>query len=92
MLGSVVSSVIWSFRLRWYLNLVVCEELDRLSRTRLEALLADNRAEIALMLEPESEACRAAKRESEEALQIALANLGTHMLEHGCADSGMPPA
>lgn len=61
-----------------------CEELRRLSLIHIEAVLADNRAEIREMIDPPNEASRAAKCEAEEALRIALANLQTHKREHGC--------
>jgi hypothetical protein len=52
----------------------------------VEALLADNRAEIRLMIDPDAqdEAPLAAKRETEEALRIAVSNLQSHKQEHGC--------
>jgi len=48
------------------------------------AVLEDNRAEIGIMIDPQNEACHVAKRETEGALRIAIANLETHKKEHGC--------
>jgi len=50
----------------------------------MDAVLEDNRAEIGIMIDPQNEACRVAKRETEEALRIAIAKLEAHKQEHGC--------
>jgi hypothetical protein len=36
------------------------------------------------MIDSPNEAAHAAKRETQEALRIAIANLETHKKEHGC--------
>jgi hypothetical protein len=36
------------------------------------------------MIDPQNEAHLVAKRETEEALRVAIANLETHKREHGC--------
>jgi hypothetical protein len=50
----------------------------------MAAVLEDNRAEIRTMIEPKNEAARAAKRETEEILRLAIANMENHKQEHGC--------
>ena len=61
-----------------------CEEWNRLTRLHFEAVLEDNRAELSVLIDPENEAGPLAKRETEEALRIALANMEGHKKEHGC--------
>ena len=61
-----------------------CEEWDRLVRIKIEAVLEDNRAEIGMIIGPEDEAGRVVKRETEQALRVAIANLETHKQTHGC--------
>lgn len=61
-----------------------CDQWNRLVRIHREAVLDDNRAEIREMIDSPNEASGAARRDAENAVRIALANLEAHKKEHGC--------